>query len=110
MSLAGRLASRLSCRRVALIRTTPVLRTTPRSLLPLPIHRSHYASVASVMTAGSPHGTPQTPQAFGNFDLVKEFKLDYADITISKWQSRVTGLSVVHLDYEGVSGIKPHST
>ena len=38
---------------------------------------------------------------FGNFDLVKNFKLDYADITVSKWRSRVTGLSVVHLDYSG---------
>ncbi|KAI0815109.1 Metalloenzyme, LuxS/M16 peptidase-like protein [Irpex lacteus] len=36
---------------------------------------------------------------FANFDLVKSFKLDYADITVSKWRSRVTGLSVVHLDY-----------
>ena len=39
---------------------------------------------------------------FGNFDLVKSFKLDYADITVSKWRSRVTGLSVVHLDYSGM--------
>ncbi|KAI0094759.1 Metalloenzyme, LuxS/M16 peptidase-like protein [Irpex rosettiformis] len=36
---------------------------------------------------------------FANFDLVKSFKLDYADINVSKWRSRVTGLSVVHLDY-----------
>lgn len=39
---------------------------------------------------------------FANFDLVKSFKLDYADITVSKWRSRVTGLSVVHLDYSGM--------
>ncbi|KAI0348495.1 hypothetical protein BDW22DRAFT_1404375 [Trametopsis cervina] len=36
---------------------------------------------------------------FGNFDLINTVKLDYADILVSKWQSRVTGLSVVHLDY-----------
>ncbi|KAI0691326.1 Metalloenzyme, LuxS/M16 peptidase-like protein [Cytidiella melzeri] len=36
---------------------------------------------------------------YGNFDLVKTVKLDYADILVSKWRSRVTGLSVVHLDY-----------
>ena len=40
-------------------------------------------------------------QAFGNFDLVKRVKLDYTDVAVSKWQSRVTGLTVVHLDYEG---------
>ncbi|GJE87608.1 Zn-dependent peptidase M16-like protein [Phanerochaete sordida] len=36
---------------------------------------------------------------YGNFDLVTRAKLDYADILVSKWKSRVTGLSVVHLDY-----------
>lgn len=42
-------------------------------------------------------------EKFGNFDLVKRVKLDYTDVEISKWQSRVTGLSVVHLDFEGGS-------
>lgn len=40
-------------------------------------------------------------ETFGNFDLVKRVKLDYTDLLVSKWQSRVTGLSVVHLDFEG---------
>ncbi|KAJ7630999.1 Metalloenzyme, LuxS/M16 peptidase-like protein [Roridomyces roridus] len=40
------------------------------------------------------------PEKFGNFDLVKRVKLDFTDVQVSKWQSRVTGLSVVHLDYE----------
>ncbi|KII93562.1 hypothetical protein PLICRDRAFT_49603 [Plicaturopsis crispa FD-325 SS-3] len=39
-------------------------------------------------------------EKFANFDLVKRVKLDFTDVTVSKWQSRVTGLSVVHLDYE----------
>jgi hypothetical protein len=39
----------------------------------------------------------------GNFDLVKRVKLDFTDVVVSKWKSRVTGLSVVHLDYEGES-------
>ncbi|KAI0788552.1 Metalloenzyme, LuxS/M16 peptidase-like protein [Abortiporus biennis] len=39
-------------------------------------------------------------ESYGNFDLVKRFKLEYADILVSKWQSRTTGLSVVHLDYD----------
>lgn len=42
-----------------------------------------------------------TSQTFGNFDLVRRFKLDFTDVMVSKWRSCVTGLSVVHLDYEG---------
>jgi hypothetical protein len=44
------------------------------------------------------HGVLET---HGNFDLVKRVKLDFTDVTVSKWRSRVTGLSIVHLDYEG---------
>jgi hypothetical protein len=40
-------------------------------------------------------------ETFGNFDLVKRVQLDYTDVVVSKWQSRVTGLSIVHLDFEG---------
>ncbi|KAI0080089.1 hypothetical protein K474DRAFT_1590638 [Panus rudis PR-1116 ss-1] len=39
-------------------------------------------------------------ESHGNFDLVKKFKLDFADILVSKWKSRESGLSVVHLDYD----------
>ncbi|KAJ7254026.1 Metalloenzyme, LuxS/M16 peptidase-like protein [Mycena haematopus] len=39
-------------------------------------------------------------EKFGNFDLVKSIKLGFTDVRVSKWRSRVTGLSVVHLDYE----------
>lgn len=45
--------------------------------------------------------THESDKKFGNFDLVTTVKLDYADILLSKWRSRVTGLSVVHLDYNG---------
>jgi hypothetical protein len=38
---------------------------------------------------------------FGNFDLVKRLKLDFVNVVVSKWRSRVTGLDVVHLDYNG---------
>lgn len=41
-------------------------------------------------------------EKFGNFDLVKRVNLDFTDVVVSKWKSRVTGLSVVHLDYEGM--------
>lgn len=43
-----------------------------------------------------------TPQVFGNFDLIQNFKLDFAEVVVSKYRSRITGLSIVHLDYEGV--------
>jgi hypothetical protein len=43
------------------------------------------------------------PETFGNFDLVKRADLNLANIVASKWRSRVSGLSVVHLDYEGTS-------
>ena len=43
-----------------------------------------------------------TPETFGNFDLVKKFKLDFTDVVVSKWKSRSTGLTVIHLDYEGM--------
>jgi hypothetical protein len=46
-----------------------------------------------------------TPEKFGNFDLVRRFKLDFTDVTVSKWRSRTTGLSVVHLDYEGYKSV-----
>ncbi|GAW07990.1 cytoplasmic protein [Lentinula edodes] len=41
-----------------------------------------------------------TPQVFGNFDLIQKFKLDFAEVVVSKYRSRITGLSIVHLDYE----------
>lgn len=43
----------------------------------------------------------QPTESFGNYDLIKRVKLDFTDVTISKWQSRITGLTVIHLDYEG---------
>lgn len=46
---------------------------------------------------------PSTPsETYGNFDLVTKTKLDFTDVLVSKYRSRVTGLSVIHLDYEGV--------
>ena len=62
---------------------------------PLP-RRSLYTS----MPALASHA-PKPLETHGNFDLIKRFKLDFADIYVSKWKSRASGLSVVHLDYEG---------
>lgn len=41
-------------------------------------------------------------ERFGNFDLIRKVELDFTDVVVSKWKSRVTGLNVIHLDYEGV--------
>ncbi|CUA75460.1 putative protein C3H1,02c [Schizosaccharomyces pombe 972h-] [Rhizoctonia solani] len=35
-----------------------------------------------------------------NFELLQRVKLDYTNVEITKWKSKVTGLSVVHIDYE----------
>ncbi|KAF9650047.1 hypothetical protein BDM02DRAFT_3185737 [Thelephora ganbajun] len=54
------------------------------------------------MTATSPQSfpSPDLPNKFGNFDLIRTEKLGLADIIVSKYRSRETGLTVVHLDYE----------
>lgn len=41
-----------------------------------------------------------TSTSFGNFDLIKRMELRNNGVVVSKWQSRVTGLTIVHLDYE----------
>ncbi|KAH8114464.1 Metalloenzyme, LuxS/M16 peptidase-like protein [Phellopilus nigrolimitatus] len=45
-------------------------------------------------------------ETYGNFDLIQRVKLDITDVVLTKWRSRITGLSIVHLDYESpiVSG------
>ena len=54
---------------------------------------AHMAAVDAV-------NTPSAPEKYGNFDLLQRVKLDFTDVVISKWRSRVTGLSIVHLDYD----------
>ncbi|KZT05962.1 uncharacterized protein LAESUDRAFT_701454 [Laetiporus sulphureus 93-53] len=61
-------------------------------------HNLHTQNVMSERDKTLSNGGPS--ESFGNFDLVKRLKLDFADVLVSKWKSRVTGLSVVHLDYE----------
>ena len=46
---------------------------------------------------------PTLPQSVGNFDLLKRVKVKYGDVVISRWQSRVSGLTLVHIDYQGAS-------
>jgi hypothetical protein len=61
------------------------------------------AHMAAVKAASSTYskGTPNTPEKYGNFDLIQRVKLDFTDVVVSKWRSHVTGLSIVHLDYDG---------
>ena len=42
--------------------------------------------------------SPHPLETYGNFDLITRFNVGFADIEISKWRSRESGLSVVHLD------------
>jgi hypothetical protein len=44
---------------------------------------------------------PSSSETFGNFDLINRVKVGFSEVTVSSWFSRVTGLNVVHLDYEG---------
>ncbi|KAF8507185.1 Metalloenzyme, LuxS/M16 peptidase-like protein [Russula emetica] len=43
---------------------------------------------------------PPSLDTFGDFDLINRVKLGFSEVTVSSWRSRVTGLNVVHLDYE----------
>lgn len=63
--------------------------------------RAHIQTTLTTPRLHMPEKTPQ-PAKFANFDLIRRVNLDFSDITVSKWQSRTTGLTVVHLDYEGV--------
>jgi len=47
-----------------------------------------------------PPSSSASPESYGNFDLIERVKLGGFDITVSSWHSRITGLKVVHLDYE----------
>jgi hypothetical protein len=68
-----------------------------------------YASIAPAVTMTEPSSpmpalngnANHATSTYRNFDLVRKFKLDFTDVEVSKWRSRVTGLSVVHLDYDG---------
>lgn len=63
-----------------------------------------WAHIAPVATSFSPSFATmgQPTESFGNYDLVRRIKLDFTDVVVSKWKSRVTGLTVIHMDYEGV--------
>lgn len=42
------------------------------------------------------------PKTFGSFDLLQDFVVDEnLNIKLARWRSRESGLSVVHLEYDG---------
>ncbi|KAG8786710.1 hypothetical protein FRC15_010850 [Serendipita sp. 397] len=59
-------------------------------------------SLAIPKKARNPFFVPidMNSESLGNFDLLKRVDVGYTPVTVSKWRSRVTGLSVVHIDYE----------
>jgi len=61
---------------------------------------THTALRASLPPSLATMGQPT--ESFGNYDLIKRVKLDFTDVVVSKWKSRVTGLTVIHMDYEGM--------
>lgn len=89
----------------ASLATLPFL---PRATRPRPRFFSVHSSIRALAThpAMSPSlestaSVPSSPESYGNFDLVRRVKLDFTDTIITKWRSRVTGLSVVHIGYDG---------
>ncbi|KIL70742.1 hypothetical protein M378DRAFT_6664 [Amanita muscaria Koide BX008] len=62
--------------------------------------RDAHVAVAEAILPSQLGTIRSAPENYGNFDLLQRVKLDFTDVTVSKWRSRVTGLSVVHLDYD----------
>lgn len=70
----------------------------PIRLAQLPLSRARLHTMPSSTIA------PQlVPQHLGNFDLIVQEQLEFADLRVAKWRSRETGLKVVHIDVEGTS-------
>lgn len=46
-----------------------------------------------------PLDTPK--KSLHNFDLLNQVKVKYAELVVSKWRSRISGLTLVHVDYQG---------
>lgn len=90
--------------------TSRLLRSCPRTTARVPLTSGFrplaapraFRSSMSTFANGAPLNAKPL-EAHGNFDLIKKFKLDFADIHVSKWKSRSSGLSVVHLDYDGAA-------
>ncbi|KAJ1311433.1 hypothetical protein OPQ81_009922 [Rhizoctonia solani] len=83
----------------------------------LPVHAANFKSrflqfrpLATAATSTSPIAN-QLPHPMAlstdagtfdtrNFELLQRVKLDYAEVEVTKWRSKVTGLTVLHIDYD----------
>lgn len=63
------------------------------------------AQLARATAPSFPTAGPEMLKSYGNFDLVRRDVLGFSDITVSRWRSRESGLTVIHLDYEGASAL-----
>lgn len=55
--------------------------------------------------AAAAQSQPQPPKQHANFDLVKRVELGYAPgMSVEKWQSRITGLTVYWANFESEYG------
>jgi hypothetical protein len=77
---------------------------SPHSFTPFTSSFSSSRTASQISAMSSPNSSSPS-ESFQNFDLIKRVKLDFTDVTVSKWKSRVTGLSVIHLDYEGAPSL-----
>ena len=77
-----------------------------KSRLSRPSSTSFFSTISPRLAQASlpdmpPSSYTSSSETFGDFDLINRVKPGLSDITVSSWRSRVTGLNVVHLDYEG---------
>lgn len=77
----------------------PVQSLLRRPFSQLPPTRALAALKTTMPADDAPAASTET---YGNFDLVKRVELDFTPVTVHKWRSRESGLTVVHLDYEGM--------
>ncbi|CAE6446358.1 unnamed protein product [Rhizoctonia solani] len=111
---------RISSSAGQLFATTRNIDPHPQSALPVHAAQSNPRSrfwqlrpLATVATSNSPTAQqlpnsmalPTSTETFDtrNFELLQRVKLDYADVEVTKWRSKLTGLTVVHIDYDGKS-------
>jgi hypothetical protein len=87
---------------------SPVVRQNISSRFAHSLPRSIITQVMIPSTDPKPT-VAQPTESFGDYNLIKRIKLDFTDVVVSKWKSSVTGLTVIHLDYEGIILLSPPS-
>ncbi|KAF8337466.1 Metalloenzyme, LuxS/M16 peptidase-like protein [Cantharellus anzutake] len=72
---------------------------------PAPLRRPLRSPVPSrrgILTSATtmPRSQNEMKTSLGSFDLLQRIKVDNSEVVISRWQSRESGLTVVHVDYD----------